>query len=259
MRRRMVGLAVSVLLALFGTAVLVGYAQSAHDKAGAAEPTVPVLVVKTKVEKGTKASDLGDRVKVVEVARNEKVDGAVASASELAGKVASTELLPGEQVLAERFVTREAVGRQGVPKGLLEVTVELAPDRALGGAIQVGDHVAVIASFQPFDLDATGQPADPNGPKKTPDSTHIILHKALVTHVQAESFAKGSTSKSNDQETAQPDPRPKGSLLVTLAVDAGSVERVVFTAEFGKLWLAAEPSDAGTDGTAIQTRGSVYQ
>ena len=51
---------------------------------------------------------------------------------------------------------------------------------------------------------------------------------------------------------------PTGKLLVTLALDAPSVERVVFAAEHGTVWLSAEPSDAPEDGTKIVERGNVY-
>jgi hypothetical protein len=48
-------------------------------------------------------------------------------------------------------------------------------------------------------------------------------------------------------------------VLVTLAMDAPSVERVVYGAEWGKLWLAAEPANAPQGGTKIVNAGNVYQ
>jgi pilus assembly protein CpaB len=254
----MVGLTASVVLAVFGTTVLVGYVQSAKDSAGAAEPTVPVLVVARGIDRGTKAADLGSKVKVRQVPADDKVDGAVSSVEALTGKVASTDLVPGEQVLADRFVTPRVLGRAGVPKGLLEVTVKLEPERAVGGSVSVGDKVAVLASFEPFDIDNTGDPVDSAGPKKTPNTTHLILHDVLVTRVQADSTVR-SGGNDNKDDASKPDPAPKGTLLVTLALDAPSVERVVFAAEYGKLWLSAEPPGASAAGTAIQTRGSIYR
>ena len=266
MRRRLLGLVASLVLATFGTVVLVSYVQSAHDKAVAGEPTEPVLVVTSRVPKGTKAADLGDKVAVKDVAASAKVKGAVSSASALTGKVAATDLMPGEQVLAERFDTPQALGRAGVPKGLLEVTVQLAPERVLGGEIKPGDTVAVLSSFKPFDMPPPDdQPQQQS--KKTPNSTHIILHKVLVTNVQltnmtrnakAEEKEKEKEEAAKDDDTA-PEPAPAGQLLITLAMDAPSVERVVFTTEHGTLWLAAEPSDASEAGTKIQTRDTVYE
>ena len=261
MRRRFVGLAASVVLALVGTVVLVSYVQGAHNKAAAAEPLEAVLVVTQKVPRGTKASDLEGRVTVRQLAASAIAKGAVHRVDELdQTKVASTDLLPDEQVLADRFQSPQTLGRQGVPDGLLEVTVKLDPERAIGGTLRPGDTVAVVSSFKPFDLhDVTG--TDPNGPNKSPNTTHVILHKVLVTNVQmTSSTSDTSATKQVDAkktDDATPDPAPKGQVLVTLAVDATSVQRVVFTAEFGTLWLASEPSDAPDGQTRIETLGTV--
>ena len=256
MRRRFVGLMASIALAAFGTVVLVGYVQSAHDKAAADEPTEPVLVVTKLVPRGTKASELEGKVAIKQLPSDQVIDGTVTAVKALRGKVATTDLQPGEQVLASRFQSAAVLGREGVPKGLLEVTVELSPDRAMGGEIRPGDTVAVLSSFDPFEIDAAGVATGIDVPEKTPNSTHIILHQVLVTNVQVSEAPKTKPDeKKPDDET--PDAAPKGSLLVTLALDAPSVQRVVFTAEFGKLWLSAEPSDAPTGPTAIETRGTV--
>lgn len=262
MRRRLLGLVASLVLATFGTVVLVSYVQSAHDQAVAGEPTEPVLVVTTRIPKGTKAADLKGMVAVKDVPASTKVKGAVSRPSALTGKVAATDLMPGEQVLAERFDTPQVLGRAGVPKGLLEVTVQLAPERVLGGDIKPGATVAVLASFKPFDMESP----DPNAPKKTPNSTHIILHKVLVTNVQLTNMTtnrktseKKDGEEAKDEDDTEPDPAPTGQMLITLATDAPSVERIVFTAEHGTVWLSAEPSDAPQGGTKIQTRGTIYE
>jgi pilus assembly protein CpaB len=257
-KRRMIGLLTSVALAVFGTVVLVGYVQSAHDKAEAGEATVPVLVVTKQIPRGTKASDLKGKVEVKQVPKGDKVDGAVSNASALDGKIAATDLLPGEQVLAERFKTSQVLGREGVPKGLLEVTVRLSPERALGGSIRAGDTVAVVSSFEPFDIAAvTGREAVEDAPTKVPNTSHVILHKVLVTAVQTTDAPDKDKPSDKDDEQDLPDPAPKNDFLVTLALDATSVQRVVFTAEFGTLWLSAEPSDAPDGQTRIETRGTV--
>jgi pilus assembly protein CpaB len=84
-----------------------------------------------------------------------------------------------------------------------------------------------------------------------PNTTHLILHKVLVTNVQVSE----AVQKSDDDDV--PDTAPAGSLLVTLALDAESVQRVVFTAEHGMLWLSAEPTNAPEGELIIETRGSV--
>lgn len=256
MRRRFTGLLVSIVLAVFGTVALVGYVQSAHDKAAASEVLTPVLVVEERVTRGTKAEDLDGSVGMRELPKDQVVPGAIDDLQELQGKVAATDLLPGEQLLAARFDTPKALGRAGVPEGFLEVTVRLGPERAVGGVLRPGDTVAVLSSFDPFEIDAAGLPDGADAPKKTPNTTHIILQKALVTNVQS-----GDGSDDDvDEDTADDrstDPVPEGELLVTLAVEPAAVQRIVFTAEFGKLWLSAQPDAATSEQLIIETRGTV--
>ena len=52
---------------------------------------------------------------------------------------------------------------------------------------------------------------------------------------------------------------PVGKVLVTMALDGPSVERVVFAAEYGRLWLTSEPMDATEGGTVVQSLAEVYK
>lgn len=261
MRKRLVGLLVSIVLALFGTVVLVGYVQSAHDKAAAGESTAAVVVVAKPVPKGTPVTELEGLVETRELPVSAKAEGAVATLDDLAGQVAAVDLLPGEQVLTHRFMSAEKLGRGGVPEGLLEVTVSLDPERAVGGDLKPGDTVGVIASFEPLTLEDAGMPPPaPGAPGKTPFSTHLILHKVLVSNVQTtKAVAEAKPEEEGDEDEAKPKPAPEGKLLVTLALDASAVERVVFAAEYGRLWLSAQPADAPDGGTQVETRGIVLR
>ena len=140
------------------------------------------------------------------------------------------------------------------------MTVSLEPERALGGQLRPGDTVAVLASFEPFDisgdLGVDGQRM-PDG-SQSPNTTHVILHKIAVTGVQADEQSEDALTvdSGNEEEAAK---APTTNLLVSLAVDAPSAERIVFAAEHGTLWLAAEPTTASESGTKIVTRGNEYE
>ena len=250
MNRKLTGLAAAVVLALVGTLILVGYVRSAEARAVAGEELVDVLVVTEAIEAGTPADELADRVETEQVPAKVRAEGAVHDLEDVEGKVTTVDLLPGEQLVTERFAA--TVARAGVPDGLLEVTVRLNPEQALGGALQAGDTVAVLSSFDPFEIDTSGLPAGADAPKKTPNTTHLILHKVKVTNVLV--TADSAARDDGDQPTA-----PRGSLLVTLALDAESVQRVVFTAEHGSLWLSREPIEAPESELIIETRGSIYR
>src|SRR5687768_10792814 len=131
MNRRLTGLAAAGVLALIGTLILVGYVRSAEARALSGEEIVDVLVVSEPVPAGTPATDLSDVVKTEQVPSKVAAQGAIGDLDDVEGLVTTVDLVPGEQLVLDRF--GDAVVREGVPEGLLEVTIRLDPERALGG------------------------------------------------------------------------------------------------------------------------------
>ncbi len=280
MNRRVIGVLVSLALAAIGTWVIVSYVQGADDRALEGQETVEVLVVDQPIARGTPASALDSLVKPVRVPVVSTARGAVTDLGQLEGRFASVDLLPGEQLVSSRFVAAEALVQVvdvEVPPELLQVTVELSPERVLGGELTPGDLVAIVASFQPFTLDAVepqgtdnlqdfiqpdpGTEGDqPPEPLRTPNTTHIISQKVLVTNIQFSSPPPSAQDSATGVvvTTPQPNLSPGGSLLVTLALSAPDVEKLVFTAEFGSLWVAKETPESDEGGVQIQTRGTIY-
>ncbi len=272
MNRRILGVVLALALAAVGTWAIIAYVQNADERAIEGTEPVQVLVVDERVPEGTPVEQLGSFVTTTLVPKDNRVDDALVDLAAVSGQglVTATELVPGEQVLASRLIAQEAlVARTAVqvPDDKLEVTFRLSPERAIGGSIAPGDLVAFIASFDPFTLDAvepesaqdlsefldTAADVEPIS-LKTPNTTHITVHKALVTRVQvANDSAVGGESEFGT------DLSPQGTLLVTLAVDAPEVERIVFAAEFGRIWLAKEMPTSSEDGTDVITRANVYR
>jgi pilus assembly protein CpaB len=252
MRRRVTGIVASLVLASLGTLLLVAYVQSARNEAVAGERMVDVLVVTDDIAKGTTAEEIEGSVAVRQVPAKVRADGAVDDVDDLNDKlVAAVDLVPGEQVVSTRFVTQQEAARGDVPEGLQEVTVPLEPARAVGGRLAPGDTVGVFLSFDPFEINRSGD--------KTPNSTHLELHKVLVTGVQFQAQGSiGADASADEGEDGQPGAVPTGTYMVTIAVDSPSAEKVVFAAEHGFVWLSAEPEDADESGTKIVTRGNVY-
>jgi len=142
-----------------------------------------------------------------------------------------------------------------------------------------GDLIAIVASFEPFDIGSVTLPEnfDASLTKEELDelekiffidnkllngaevgnTTHILEHKVFVTHIQVEEEPRTSVDE-NGNATTSAALAPTGNLLVTVAVDAPALERIVFTKEFGSIYLAAEPEDAPEDGTTLITRANVF-
>jgi pilus assembly protein CpaB len=239
MNRKPKAIVAAVAMALAGTLLLAFYVKGAEARATSGDDLVPVLVVTDKIEAGTPASDVAGKVTTQQVPVKVRPEGAVTDLDALKSKVAAIDLLPGEQLTSSRFVAAADLHKATAPPGTLEVTVQLDPARALGGAIVPGDQVAVIASL---DDAGDGNPA-----------THLILQHVTVTRVS-------STEPMPEQKKdAAIDLAPGGSMLVTLAVDAASAEKVIFAAEQGRLWLSAQAPDVEGKGTVVQTKASVFK
>lgn len=271
MRRSVVGVVFALVLAAIGTVALVLYVSRAEERAREGEELVEVYVVESLIPAGTPSEQIEDALRVEEVPLKVRPDNSVDNLADIAGQVSGVDLVPGEQLLSSRFVTQsDFVNRQvgvDVPDEKIEITIALDPERAIGGLVTPGDTVAVFASFEPFDIGANVVEVDgqeiavpesltQGTQAKTPNTTDLLIQKVLVTAVQQ----ARTTGFGGDDEDVDPlTDAPEDELLVTLAVDPADAERIVFTAEFGLLWLGAERSTVPQTEDPIQTRGSVYQ
>lgn len=271
MNRRVVGLAVATVLALVGTVALVAFVSNAEARALQGEQLIEVYVVDTPVPAGTPGDQIDDFVTVEQVPVKVRPADAVQDLGVLAGLVAEVDLKPGEQLLAGRFVELSAFADRAtgvqLPDDMVEVTVELPPERAVGGLIEPGQTVAVFASFEPFDLNSTVIPVDgepvalPEAvadsiDASTPNSTEVIIRKALITAVQEPG---GGGDPSREAENSRLDTSPSGAILVTLAVTPFDAERIIFTKEYGSMWLTAERETVPETKDSVKTRGNIYR
>ena len=280
MNRKWIGVLVSLVLAAAGTWVLVQYVNGADERALEGVETVDVLVVSESIPEGSTIDDVSSRVERVSVPADSQAIGSVDTLAGLEGQVTSVALVPGEQIIASRFITPEQLAQAqarefALPDDLLAVTLSLSPERAVGGALEPGDLVAIVASFEPFDL--VSFPVDPGAegdnvqtPQdlaeelssdlldlETPTSSGIILHKAIVLNVQREELPVPADEESAEEQGLEL--APTGNLLVTVATESPYVEKIVFGAEWGELWLAAEGELAPDEFDQVQTRSLIYR
>jgi len=271
MNKKVTGIVIAIVLAAVGTISLVSYVRSAEERAQSGERLVEVYVVSENVPAGTPVSELSELVTVELVPAKVQATNSVQSLKGLEGQVASVELVAGEQLVNTRFIAPADFASRDIgviiPAGKVEITLQLEPQRAIGGLLQPGDTVAVIASFDATELTASVVEVDGeevaipdsvassvNG--QVPSSTGLILHKVLVTAVQQSASRSGVSD--GDVERSRLEEAPADDVFITLAVDPADAERLVFSQEFGYVWLAQERSDVPEYETELQTRGSVY-
>jgi pilus assembly protein CpaB len=246
-RRRLLAATAALVLLLVGTVVLVAYVRGADARALAGTRTVQVLVADQPIPAGTAGADLSGLVRSETLPEMAALDGRVTDLSSLDGEVASVAIAPGEQLLASRFAAPEDLqtpGTVAVPKGKQELSVQLEPQRAVGGRLRAGDTVGVYVSMKFEDGTAT---------------THAVLHRVLVTQVQGAPVQPDAAAPDQkDAASSSGGAAPTSNLMVTLAVSAQQAEAVVFGVEHGQIWLSLEPKDAATGGTDVITQQNIY-
>jgi pilus assembly protein CpaB len=278
-KRRIVGIVAAMILAVIGTVALVGYVNSAKDKAVAAESTVGVYVVDTLVPKGAPAETIKASVSLEQVPARLEQPGAVKDLGEVGANVASTDLQPGDQLVKARLVAKDEVAADVKDKVQIATPV-LGPERAVGGSLKKGDLVGVYLSFDDFTYEEGGRtpdtsgvtdaaaaptttPADTgassDGTKKVPNLTHLEFQHVLVTNVQTtDAPVVTPTTDNEDGDQVAPVQVTGSQYVVTLALSPEQSERFVFAAEYGHVWLSSQPATVSDDGTRIVTLGNVY-
>ncbi len=286
MVRRALLIIIAVALAAAGTLLLMRWVDGAVDRETAGVELVEALVATEPIPEGTPSEQMAERVELRQIFAQTQVPGAVIDLEDLAGLVADVDILAGEQLTTQRFVdpaerVQDLIPQVEVPEGYLEVSFAVAADQFVGGDVEPGDLVAFIATFDPFTIvpnaiepGAVGgldellliiqqqqeEDATAGGPDleefQTPNTTHIMFHKVLVTQVQ---YGEPPALVDEEGNPIEQDPRAVQPVaIVTLAAPAPDIERMVFTHEFGRIWFAKETPDDPEDGTDFITRGNVF-
>ena len=251
MKSRMLAGTAAVALALVGAVLIIFYAQGADARAMATTSPKKVLVVQKAVPAGTPVNDMASSLIIEDVPAAGVATTALTSLDSKAGTVAAVDLVPGEQLLAERLVAPAEVKSSGsvkIPAGLQEVTFELEPKKVVGGRLEAGDHVGIALNFA----------AGADKAKAGDPTTQLTIRKALVTAVQR-APQPSATAKPADGTNPQDTTLPQGSLMVTVAVNDVDASKIIFTSNNGDLWLTKEPLDAQDNGGFIARKDTVYK
>lgn len=242
MKSRLLGGLAALLLAVVGAILLFVYVQGASARAQAGLEPVNVLIITERVPAGTTSTDLAGKVRSEAVPKSAVPEGALASLDQQVGKVTAVGLEPGEQLLSARLIDpRDLVpGTVPVPNGLEEVTLLLSPERILGGRLEAGDKVTIYTSFE-----------------KTDQQTGLLFHDVLITAVQkAPSDTKVNSGAGSSPPAVE---MPTGSAFITFARSDAEASKLIFGAEFGKLWLAKQNDATVKTGAPVTTFGGLYQ
>lgn len=264
MKTRLLGGIAALLVAIIGTVLLVSYVQNADRRALSGTETESIYVVQKVIPAGSTADKIAASVTKKEVPKLALAEKSVTDLASLGSKVTAVTLEPGEQLLSSRMVDQTAFlgpSRVQVPTGLQEITLKLPIERVAGGILKAGDTVGIFLSL---DQSATG--ADGAAGAKL-SKTQQTFHKVLVTAAQYSDGAATQTGTpdaaaagaSQVSSTTPAKAQSDGSFLITLARNSADTERIVFAAEFGKIYLSKEPGDSPDSSTGTVDAAGLFR
>ncbi len=237
MDRRRILLVVAVVVALLGTALVFLYVRGADQRAESRFETVNVLRAVTPIEAGETIDDAAASGKLAlqPVAKDYLQPGYQTSIEALSGSVATVKILPGEQIVEEKFGAQvdAAPSALNLPKGQIAISVSLTDTARVAGFINPGSRVAIFV----------------NGTDAAAGTfTRLLLDEVQVLAVGSTTTAQTTTTTAEGTETVEQLPRT----LMTLALDQTDAERVLYAQTAGELVFALinENSDV-SDGPGV--------
>lgn len=240
--KRVIAIVVAIVLAAVATLALLSYVQGVEADAEAQTQPVEVFVAKDAIPAGTAAQAAigAGLIGKHSVPKGTVLDGAIGSLEQIDGKVATVNILKGEQILAPRFaLTQQAAGFAEIPEEhqAMAVAVELVP--GVAGRINVGDHVSAIAEIHP-----DGQP-EPTVKYLVQD----IEVLALGRQVRSVTEQGQETTRTAHSET---------ELVATLAVEPQEAEKLALAVWQGKVYLTLLPEGQEPVSTPGRTKSDVF-
>jgi Flp pilus assembly protein CpaB len=246
---------IGVVFLVVGTGLVIVLLRSSGSSSNnngspAADGTVPVLVTKRAISKGTLGRDMNDAVEVKQVPAVTRPSDALTTPGELTERTAIADIGAGQPLRAAFFRERTAsAGVIKIPDGkqALAVTVPFVPAGA--GYVGQGDFVNVYAV-----LTTKGEAVVPKCSRlcdapaaNTPQSAaRLVLSNIQVLDVSQEvapaaAAAPGDTTANTTLAARGSTAAPTVTYL--LALDANQAERMVFFTSYADLYLSLVPKD----------------
>src|SRR3954452_3367855 len=214
-------LAVAGLCALIGAAMLMIFLSRYRESVKSAAAPTPVLVATALIQKGTSGDVLAEKHQFETITRpaNDVKQGGISDPALLAGKVATADIYPGQQLTASSFVAATGTVLPKLTESDRAIAVPVDEAHGLVGQVQSGDHVDVLASYTTSNS-ATGQG---QGVVKT------LLRDKLVLRPAAQPIDGGDEGKAANKS-------------IILRVSDREAVSLAHAADNGKVWVLLRPA-----------------
>lgn len=253
MTRRILTIALAIVMAVIGVVVVLLYVKGADQRAIAGQKAVPVLVANQQVPAGTTAgAALNEGLLGVQrlPAQSVPSDAVQSITSSLRGLVFSSDLPSGQLLLRPILVTAvQAATGLPIPAGKVAVTIQMCEPKAVAGYIHAGSQIAIFNTF--FKAPAGSVSWSCAGTTFTKGATWIhtrlVLNDVQVLAVGAASAASGqATATGAFSQSNSSASQASGTVMVTVAVNQADAERLIELAESAIPYMAIVTDSSGT-------------
>jgi pilus assembly protein CpaB len=245
MSKRSLAVIAALVLAALAALSLTSYVRGVAAKAKEAQEPVPTFVAKDTIPAGRLAEDVirEGLITQVDFPRERVVAGAITSLRDISGKVTSTDIMKGEQILAARFAQpAEARGILPIPADRQALAVEVGIPPGVAGFIQPGDRVSIVAL-----LDV------PKGDKTEPKAQYLLQDVGVLA------VGKRNVSTETKDKEGSKVVQSEDRVLMTLALTPEQAEKVVFSIFKGQVYFTLLPPGQKPVGTPGRTIDNVLK
>jgi pilus assembly protein CpaB len=211
-------IAVGGFAALLALLVLLLYLNNYRSSIRNSSAPVPVLVANHLIPQGTAGDVLGTSggFEATEVPKGDVKEGALSDPAVLRGRVAVTDIYPGQQLtLADFTLTTAATLGSRLTGKQRAMSIPIDAVHGLIGTIVAGDRVDVLANL--------------NGVIKP------IMQNVLVLGVSGGGGGTGVTGSSAGSSSSS----------ITFRLTSAGAGRLAFASDNGKIWVVLRPATRG--------------
>jgi pilus assembly protein CpaB len=204
-----------VIAAVIAAIALLVYLNHYRNSVKGGGAPISVLVAQKLILKGTGGNVIRTTAGLYEstkIPKGQVESGAILDPASLAGKVAVTDISPGQQLTASDFGPAGSSLSTSLPRSDRAVTVQLQSPNQVGGQVSAGSHVDVWVAFNGAGSNGVSRPI-----------AHELYQNMTVLNV--------ASSGGN----------------VTLEGTSKQVGTLIFASENATIWLVLRPAVGSTD------------
>jgi pilus assembly protein CpaB len=218
MDRRKVLLLVAAVIAALGTLVVFLYVRGADNRADQRYQAVTVLKAVKQIDPGetAQAAQQAGKFTTASVSRQDVLADAINGLDPINGKVATTTIYPGEQIVTNKFGAAGTAGSSAltIPKTKLGVSVNLGDPDRVAGFVNPGDDVAIFCT-------TTG-----DNPQ-----VRLLLPSIEVIAAGTTTVTPKTTTAADGTQSTEELPRA----LLTLGASQREAEKIIYCSKFDQI------------------------